>query len=463
MGAAFSGLSCSTSWGSSPFLRPENIVHQTMNKKINPAPSASSNNNVMSSNRLWKVRLVRIATVAFIVGMLGGCAVKPLPPPHSDQSPHTLPEVPAPLVVPGVTVVLSDMHNPPLMDANHPSWHAALAQPLAAPMRQAKSRWQPVRWTDVPGWGQDPLHDLWNAWLRSCERPAEGWATACQELRQHSLSSEVDRYAWLMQRFQAFRVVPLQGQTPGLLTGYYEPIMQASRTAQGPYQHPLYAVPSGLRNGQTWFTREQMDTHPPAQAQLAGRAIAWLADPLDALILQIQGSGRLLVQEPDGQQRMVRLAFAAHNSQPYQSVGRWLLDRRLIQAGTWEAIREWAAVNPHRLNEMLWSNPRMVFFSEESLDEMQAQFGPRGAQGVPLTPGRSIAVDRQSIPYGTPVWMLSPGPHAHIRRLVIAQDTGGAIVGPVRADFFAGWGDDAYTLAAGIRQHLALWVLWPKP
>jgi len=132
-------------------------------------------------------------------------------------------------------------------------------------------------------------------------------------------------------------------------------------------------------------------------------------------MLQIQGSGRVLVTEPDGRRQLVRLAFAATNDQPYQSVGRWLLDRRAVRDASWPAIREWAAQNPQRLNDMLWSNPRVVFFREEPLGDFEAWFGPRGAQGVALTPGRSIAVDPGSIPFGTPVWLASPGPSARCR------------------------------------------------
>ncbi|MGN1057168.1 MAG: 3D domain-containing protein, partial [Comamonas sp.] len=112
--------------------------------------------------------------------------------------------------------------------------------------------------------------------------------------------------------------------------------------------------------------------------------------------------------------------------------------------------------------EMLWSNPRYVFFKEEPLEGMDAQFGPKGAQGVPLTPGRSIAVDRGSIPYGTPVWMYSKGIEVEYQRLVLAQDTGSAIVGAVRADYFMGWGKEAGDLAGRIKQPLRLWALWPK-
>jgi membrane-bound lytic murein transglycosylase A len=183
------------------------------------------------------------------------------------------------------------------------------------------------------------------------------------------------------------------------------------------------------------------------------------------LILQIQGSGRLNITEPDGRQRQVRLAFAGHNGQPYRSVGRWLLDQRAIRDASWEGIKDWAARNPSRVNEMLWSNPRTVFFREEALNEFDAQFGPKGAQGVPLTPGRSIAVDPKSIPYGTPVWLATQGSALTAQRLVMAQDTGGAIVGAVRADLFTGWGtwtDDAYIQAASLKQPLQMWVLWPR-
>ena len=205
-----------------------------------------------------------------------------------------------------------------------------------------------------------------------------------------------------------------------------------------------------------------MDTLPEARAQLQGQEIAWLADPVDALILQIQGSGRVRITEPDGSQRLVRLAYAATNDQPYRSVGKWLLDQGLIRDPTWPGIKAWLAANPNRVQEFLWSNPRMVFFREEPLGGIDALFGPRGAQGVQLTPGRSIAIDPQSIPYGTPVWLSSPGPLLALNRLVMAQDTGSAITGPLRADYFAGWGAQAGDLAGKLKQPLRLWVLWPR-
>jgi membrane-bound lytic murein transglycosylase A len=217
-----------------------------------------------------------------------------------------------------------------------------------------------------------------------------------------------------------------------------------------------------LGSRRPWYSRQEIETVPEARAALRGREIGFLADPLDALMLQIQGSGRLRMTEPDGSQRVVRLAYAASNDQPYRSVGNWLLQQGALRDASWPGIKAWAAQNPQRINEMLWSNPRTVFFREEPLSEFDAAFGPRGAQGVPLTPGRSIAVDKDAIPYGTPVWLVSSGPVADLHRLVLAQDTGNAIVGAMRADYFTGWGADAGELAGRLRQPLRLWVLWPK-
>lgn len=387
-------------------------------------------------------RAWRVAAAALIVGSLAACALGPAPYPLNPPPPE-----PA----------------PPLVDDG----------PLPPAVQRGRSLWSPVRWSDLPGWGQDRLHEAWNAWLKGCERPAPagmpGQVALCRDVRQLSIGTPDAQQAWVMQRFQPYRVVEVDGTPPqGLLTGYYEPILSASRVPTSSHRVPLYAPPAGLATasgGARWFSRQEIDTLPAAQAALQGRALAWLADPVDALVLQIQGSGRLNVTEADGRQRQVRLAFAGHNGHPYQSVGRWLLDQGAIREGSWDAIRAWVRANPGRLNQMLWSNPRTVFFREEPLGDFDAQFGPRGAQGVPLTPGRSIAVDPQSIPYGTPVWLATQGAVLNEQRLVLAQDTGGAIVGAVRADLFTGWGgwtDPAYTVAASLKQPLQMWVLWPR-
>jgi membrane-bound lytic murein transglycosylase A len=367
-----------------------------------------------------------IVPCAVIVGVLAGCASTPLPP---ADAPRPVPQAPADLPAPG------------------------------AALMQGKSRWVPVPWSELPGWNEDALHEAWNAWLRSCERPQPTIGTLCAQVRQLAIAGEAEQRAWMMQRLQPYRVEPLQAGAESLLTGYYEPLLDASRTPTATQRIPLYRPPPSLHARKPWYTRQEIDQLPEARAALRGQEIAYMADPLDVLSLQIQGSGRIRISEPDGRVRLVRLAFAGSNEQPYRSVGGWLLQQGLRDA-SWPGIKAWAQQNPQRVQEMLWTNPRVVFFREEALADPDA--GPRGAQGVPLTPGRSIAVDKDSIPYGTPVWLASPGPTMSLQRLVLAQDTGSAIVGAVRADYFVGWGPAAGEIAGRLKQPLRLWVLWPK-
>ncbi len=375
--------------------------------------------------------------------LLAACGTTPLPP---DMPVPSLPPAPAPAPASPAAVPGDD-------------------GPLPPALTQGKSRWVPVRWRELPGLESDALHEAWNAWIRSCERPLPAFTALCPQVRRLAIATRQEQQAWMMQALQPYRVEPLQAggaADAGLLTAYYEPMLDATRQPTATHRYPLYRPPADLAQRRPWYTRQEMETLPEARAALRGREVAWLADPVDGLVLQIQGSGRLRITEPDGRQRLVRLAYAGTNDQPYRSVGGWLLQKGLVKDATWPGIKDWVRRNPDRLQEMLWSNPRMVFFREEPLDELQAAFGPRGAQGVPLTPGRSIAVDRESIPYGTPVWLASTGPQATLQRMVLAQDTGSAIVGAVRADYFAGWGDAAGDFAGRLKQPLRLWVLWPK-
>ncbi|MCZ2104007.1 MAG: murein transglycosylase A, partial [Burkholderiales bacterium] len=356
-------------------------------------------------------RLLRLTVTVFIVGGLAACGTRP----------------PAPSGAPAATPT-----QPPTL--------GPLGGPMAVPGTLAtyRSRWVPVDWGDLPGWQQDAPHEAWQAWLRNCERPAPAFAPLCGEVRRLSIASDDGQRAWMQERLQPYRIESSDGNPDGLLTSYFEPELDGARVRGSGYEVPIYAPPPGLPAKAAWYTRQQIDTLPEAQAQLAGRVLAWVRDPIEAMVLHIQGTGRLRLHEADGSTRLVRLAFAATNNQPYQSVGRWLLDRGLVRDATWPGISAWAQANPARVQEMLWANPRYVFFREEPLDGAAAEAGPRGAQGVPLTPGRSIAVDRTSIPYGTPVWLVSDGPTAQLARLVMAQDTGSAITGAVRADYFAG-------------------------
>ncbi len=360
---------------------------------------------------------------------------------------------------------------PPLQTESSPPHEVAAVPGAAAPadalplpsvITTAKSRWVPVRWDELPGFEDDALHEAWNAWVRSCERPSAPWTALCPQVRRLSIASAGEQRDWLVRALQPYRVEPLQVSDPGLLTAYYEPVLDASRVASASHRVTLYRPPAGLGQRRPWYTRQEIDTLPEARAALRGREIAWLADPVDALVLQIQGSGRLRITESDGRQTLVRLAYAGTNDHPYRSVGGWLLQQGAVRDASWPGIKAWVRANPQRVNEMLWANPRTVFFREESLGDLDAAFGPRGAQGVPLTPGRSIAVDRESIPYGTPVWLASPGPQTRLQRLVLAQDTGSAIVGAVRADYFVGWGAQAGELAGRLKQPLRLWALWPR-
>jgi membrane-bound lytic murein transglycosylase A len=268
-----------------------------------------------------------------------------------------------------------------------------------------------------------------------------------------------------MENFQPFRVEHLNANASpanGLLTAYYEPVFEASRTPRPGFEVPLYGVPTNLKARAPWYSREEIAKLPAAQAALKGKEIAYIASPVDAMVLHIQGSGRLWLTERDGRRTQIRLAFAGTNEHPYQSIGRWLLDQNLTKDATWPGIKAWLAQNPRRTNELMARNPRFIFFKEEALLGAEALLGPKGAMGVPLTPGRSIAVDPGSIPYGSVVWLSSGGPQTPLNKLVFAQDTGSAIVGAVRADYFVGSGDAAGELAGRFKQDMRAWVLLPR-
>lgn len=373
---------------------------------------------------------------AAILGALAACSSTPLVnPPAADDASHAVPGKASALLVSPIIV-------------------------------RARARWVPVDWSDLPAWDSDKASDFWSAFLRGCDRPAFDWVGLCAQARAAATPAFSDdaARAWLKQRLQPYRVESLEGTPDGLMTGYFEPFVEARRVAQGEFRVPLYGPPPDLATRKPYWTRQQLDTLPAAKASVRGHVLAYVADPLDALILQIQGSGRLAIIEPNGSRKLVRVGFAGHNDQPYKSVGRWLIDQGELtpSQASWPGIKAWARQNPKRLNDLLWANPRMVFFREEPLPD--PGLGPRGAQGVPLTPGRSVAVDPLSIPYGTPVWVDSTEPlsDAPLRRLVLAQDTGTAIAGAVRADYFWGWGDEAENQAGRMKQGLRLWVLWPR-
>jgi membrane-bound lytic murein transglycosylase A len=356
-------------------------------------------------------------------------------------------------------------------------------QPRAAPAAgPAVARLVPARFAELPGWGDDDLADAWSAWLRSCAtgtlRAKPGFARACNTASTVAPTAEA-RKSYFEQYFNAYAVQANDGNAQGLLTGYYEPLLLGSRTRSAMFSVPLYARPDDLqlipagelsrsRRGPAgpiaYWTRAEID-QGLAAASLRGREIVYVDNAVEALFLQIQGSGRVTLQDGPERGKTIRLAFADHNGHPYRSVGQWLIQRGELRAedASMQGIKAWAERNPQRVGELLAANPRYVFFREER--NANASDGPRGALNVPLTAGRSIAVDPRAVELGAPVWLDSTEPLSGkpLRRLVVAQDTGAAITGAVRADLFWGSGDDAGELAGRTKQPLRLFVLLPRP
>ena len=321
-----------------------------------------------------------------------------------------------------------------------------------------------VSWQALPGWQADDLSQAWPAWLRSCEalrkRNSEiNWRQVCSQVNNVSPRDTQAIRRYFEDNFQAYEIRNSAGSDTGLVTGYYEPVMNGSQTRTNVYTVPLYAYPNAWR---------QARPNPgPSRAELMssgilkGSEIAWVQDPVAAAFMQIQGSGKIRLQ--DG--RVLRLGYAGTNEQPFKSFAQWLLDRKEItrSEATMQGISQWAKRNPDRGNEMLNANPRFVFFKELP-GNVSAELGPTGALNVPLTSERSIAIDLQAMPLGAPVFLATTKPLSDqpLQKLVMAQDTGKAIVGGVRADYYWGSGDAAGEMAGRMKQNGKMWVLLPR-
>lgn len=248
--------------------------------------------------------------------------------------------------------------------------------------------------------------------------------------------------------FEAW-LLPVMIGTQTLFTGYYEPELSGSLMRDARYQIPVYPMPQQLPDG-PWLTRRKIEEGEV----LAGRALCWIAEPLDLFFMQVQGSGR--VRLPDG--RVLRLGFAGRNGHPYRSIGAELIARGVCPAEqmSMQVIRDWAARNKDDVQALLWCNPSYVFFRE--ITGIAPEQGPIGALGVPVTPLRSVAVDPAHVPLGAPVWIETAG----LRRLMVAQDTGSAIKGPDRADVFCGTGSAAGAQAGVMRDVGRMFALSPR-
>ena len=322
-----------------------------------------------------------------------------------------------------------------------------------------------VSWQDLPGWQEDDLTQAWPAWLKSCDALRKrnsdvNWRQVCSQANGVSDKDKQVIRQYFEANFQVYEVRnSATGNESGLITGYYEPVMNGSQTRTVKYTVPLYGLPNAWKGSKP--------NPAPTRAELMGSGVlkgselAWVQDPVAAAFMQIQGSGKIRLE--DG--RVLRLGYAGTNDQPFKSFAQWLLDRKEITRGeaSMQGISAWAKRNPGRVEEMLNANPRFVFFKELP-SNVSADLGPNGALGVPLTAERSIAIDLKAMPLGAPVFLSTSKPLTTqtLQKLVIAQDTGKAIVGGVRADYYWGSGDFAGELAGRMKQDGKMWLLLPR-
>ncbi|MHB8707679.1 MAG: murein transglycosylase A [Desulfuromonadales bacterium] len=337
----------------------------------------------------------------------------------------------------------------------------------------------PVTWSEVDGWREDDPSLALGAFLKSCGplRLRPQWQSACAEAATLDRLSEPAVRAFFERRFTPHQLRKPDDERVGLATGYYVPDLRGSRQPAPAYPHPLYRRPDDLlvvdlrevypelgnyrlrgrldaQRVRPYWDRAAIEGE---QRPLTGQELFWVDDPVELFFLQIQGSGRILFE--DGSRVMVN--YAEQNGHPYRSVSKWLLDRQIMprEKMSMQNIKAWARENPAKVNELLNTNPSYVFFRELPGDADS----PPGALGVPLTSGRSVAVDPRYTPLGAPVFLATTWPNSDrpLYRLMMAQDTGGAIKGPVRADFFWGMGDTAGAQAGRMNQSLRMWVLLP--
>lgn len=338
---------------------------------------------------------------------------------------------------------------------------------------------QPATWDELPGWAEDDHAAAWTAFLESCRGMASkpqgtAWKRVCDLARG---SDRRTARQFFESHLSPYAVLSAEASPNGLMTGYYEPQLRGSRHPAKGYEQPVRGVPDDLltidlsaifpelkdkrvrgrlegNKVVPYWSRAEITAHGD---RIPGRTLLYVDDPVELFFLQVQGSGR--VKLPDGS--MVRLNYADQNGHPYQSIGKILIERGELkpEEASMQGIQNWARANPKRLNELLNTNPSYVFFREVP----NSKDGPVGALGVPLTPERSIAVDPRSIPLGTPVFLATTRPNSAqpLNRLVLAQDTGGAIKGAVRADYFWGAGKDAGEQAGRMKQGGRLWLLLP--
>ncbi|HEY0588409.1 MAG TPA: murein transglycosylase A [Pseudoduganella sp.] len=390
--------------------------------------------------------------------VLAGCVTPPPPPAKPAQPAPVTPTVPA------------TPAQPP-------------AQPTvpAAPTPPAKAEFIPARFADLPGWERDDLRAAWPAFMLSCSKLAGGadWKEPCAIAKTVDANSQAAIRLFFESFFDPHQVVAPDGSNSGLITGYYEPLLRGARKKGGPYQTPLYKVPDDMviidvgsvypelagKRVRGRLKGKRVVPYPAreeiSRSGLPGNELLWVDDSVEAFFLEVQGSGR--VQLPDGE--TVRVAYADQNGRPYQSIGKWLVQKGELttEQATAQGIKAWIDGHPTRQQELFNANPSYVFFKEEKLPDPKV--GPKGTLNVPLTPQRSVAIDRTQLPLGAPVYLNTTLPgddELPLQRLMLAQDTGGAIKGAIRLDLFFGFGSEAADFAGRMKQRGSIWVLLPK-
>lgn len=369
---------------------------------------------------------------------------------------------------------------------------APVPAPVPVPAPPARVQYTSAAWSDLPGWNEDPVAAAWPAFVVGCRallssaRTRPLWQAPCAAGERIDTGNSDAVRAFFQSHFIPYAVGAADGSSVGLVTGYYEPLLAGSRTRSEQFAIPLYAPPDDLltieiselypelkdkrvrgrvegKKVVPYWPRAELERDPQ---RLAAKSLVYVADPVEAFFLEIQGSGR--IELADGS--VLRLNYADQNGHPYRSIGRVLIDRGELplERTSMQGIRAWARANPDKLRGLLDENPSYVFFREvpaPPAGSIDARIdGPLGALGVPLLAGRTIAVDPRSIPLGAPVFLATTMPLSTtpLTRLTLAQDTGGAIRGAVRADFFWGFGLEAGQEAGRMRQDGRMWLLWPK-
>ncbi|MEO7560892.1 MAG: MltA domain-containing protein [Nitrosospira sp.] len=358
-----------------------------------------------------------------------------------------------------------------------PEKPAASTVPLAAapPMTVLK----PANWSALTGWTDDDILPAWDAFLRSCAvlKNQPLWQETCSQADTMRGQDTATLRQFFESRFVPHQVLNSDGSGDGLITGYYEPLLKGSRKQSKRYRFPLYTTPDELlvidlsevypelknmrlrgrlqgRKVVPYYSRSEIERN---LAPLQGKELLWVDDAVDLFFLQIQGSGRVALESGE----IVRIGYSEQNGHPYKSVGRLLVERGELplEKASMQGIKAWGQKNPARLNELLYQNSSFVFFRELPAGVP----GPLGSLGVPLTAGRSLAIDPRAVPQGAPVFLATTWPNTdkRLHRLMVAQDTGGAIKGSVRADFFWGFGPQAGDQAGKMRQSGRMWVLMP--